>query len=98
MAEIVWAPRALDDLDALINYISRDSSVRAKRFASRLIYRIGGLSSQSDSGALLPEDDRGIYREIYQGAYRVIYRHKNGCVWIVAIHHSAKLLTGDDLL
>ncbi len=97
MAEIIWAPRALDDLDALIDYISRDSSVRAKRFASRLIYRIGGLSSQPDSGAWLPEDDRGIYREIFQGSYRVIYRHEGGCVWIVAIHHSAKLLTGDEL-
>lgn len=37
MAEIIWAPRALDDLD------------------------------------------------------------EDGCVWIVAIHHSARLLTGDDL-
>ncbi len=97
MVEIIWSPRALDDLEALIEYISRDSTVRAKRFASRFVYRIGSLATQPDSGSWLPEDDRGIYREIYQGSYRVIYRYTDGCVWIIAVHHAAKLLTGDDL-
>lgn len=97
MAEIVWAPRALNDFEDLVLYISRDSQTRARRFASRLIVRIDAISSQPESGSLLPEDEKGVYRQIFQGAYRVIYRFDGSVVWIVAIHHSARLLTGDDL-
>jgi hypothetical protein len=57
VASIVWAPRALDDIDALILYISRDSAIRARRFASRMVSRIDSLASQPESGSWLPEDD-----------------------------------------
>ena len=97
MAEVVWAPRALDDLEALVDYISQDSPVSARRFASRLMLRVEALSSQPESGSWLPEDDRQLYRQIFQGAYRVIYRHENDFVWIVAVHHSARLLSDGDL-
>ncbi|MBL8812550.1 MAG: type II toxin-antitoxin system RelE/ParE family toxin [Planctomycetaceae bacterium] len=97
MAAIVWAPRALDDLEALVDYISRDSVVRAKRFALRLIVRVDALSSLPESGSWLPEDDGQRYRQIFQGAYRVIYRYENDIVLIVAVHHAARLFTGEDL-
>lgn len=97
MAAIVWAPRALDDLEALVDYISRDSAVRAKRFASRLMMRVEALSSQPESGSCLPEDDCQRYRQIFQGAYRVIYRHENDIVLIVAVHHAARLFTDENL-
>lgn len=90
MASIVWAPRALDDFEALILYISRDSAIRARRFASRMISRIDSLASQPESGSWLPEDDGRQYRQIFHGTYRVIYRFANDTVVIVAIHHSAR--------
>ena len=71
MASIVWAPRALDDIDALILYISRDSAIRARRFASRMISRIDSLASQPESGSWLPKDDGRQYRQIFHGTDRV---------------------------
>ncbi len=97
MAAIVWAPRALDDLEALVEYIARDSQVHAKRFAARIFHRVESLASQPDSGSWLPEDDCGIYRQIFQNPYRIIYRHDQEEVLIVAVHHAARLLGSDDL-
>ena len=59
--------------------------------------RVEALSSQPESGSRLSEDDRQLYRQIFQGAYRVIYRYENGIVWIVAVYHSARLLSDDDV-
>ncbi len=47
--------------------------------------RVEALSSQPESGSWLPEDDRQTYRQIFQGAYRVIYRNQHDIVWIVAV-------------
>ena len=97
MAAIVWAPRALDDLDALVEYIACDSQVHARRFAARIFQRVESLASQPESGSWLPEDDRGIYRQILQNPYRIIYRHDQEEVLIVAVHHAARLLGSIDI-
>ena len=36
---IVWSPEAIDDVDALYNYISRDSEYYAKSVVKKLIFR-----------------------------------------------------------
>lgn len=97
MAAIIWAPRALEDLESLVEFIARDSPVSAQRFASRLVRRVEALADQPDSGSWLPEDDRGIYRQIFQGPYRVIYRFDGERVFIVAVHHGSRLIAGEDL-
>ena len=95
MAEIVWAPNALDDVEKLIAYIGGDSIVRAQRFAARLMNRVESLGTQPESGSWLPEDERHVYRQIFHGAWRVIYRYDSDTVWIVAVHHSARMLDLD---
>ncbi len=97
MAEIVWAPRAIADLESLAEYISRDSPVNASRFVSRLLQRVESLGTQPDSGSFLQEDENLRYRQVFQGMYRVIYRYDDETVWIVAVHHAARLLTSEDL-
>jgi plasmid stabilization system protein ParE len=37
MAEVKWTKPALDDLEGITEYISRDSKVYAERFAIRVI-------------------------------------------------------------
>ncbi len=95
MAEIVWAPKALDDVEKLLAYIGGDSIVRAQRFAARLMNRVESLSTQPESGSWLPEDERHVYRQIFHGSWRVIYRYDSDTVWIVAVHHSARMLDLD---
>ncbi|MEY3225538.1 MAG: hypothetical protein RLZZ536_157, partial [Planctomycetota bacterium] len=49
--------------------------------------RVESLGTQPESGSWLPEDERHVYRQIFHGAWRVIYRYDSDTVWIVAVHH-----------
>jgi toxin ParE1/3/4 len=97
MVEIIWAPRALDDLEALIEYISRNAPVTARRFAQKLVNRVEILADHPHLVSLLPEDESDTYRELIQGNYRLIYRVEGHRVLIVAVHHGARLLHVEEL-
>jgi plasmid stabilization system protein ParE len=66
MAEIIWAPQAIDDLEALVEYISRNAPITAQRFAQKLINRVEILKYQPFLGGYLLEDDTNAYRELIQ--------------------------------
>lgn len=97
MARIVWAPKALDDLEGLLAYISRDAPVAARRFAQKVIARIELLRNHPLSGSYVPEDESRTYREVRQGNYRILYRTDAETVYVVGVHHAAKLLDAGDL-
>lgn len=48
--------------------------------------------SSPESGRKVPEDKRGIYRELIVGNYRVVYRVDGDTVTIVTLIHGARLL------
>ncbi len=97
MAEIIWTPKALDDLESLLDYISKDAPAAARRFAQKLVSRVDLLGKHPLLGSFIAEDPGHLYRELRQGNYRVLYRTDVGMVYIVAIHHAARLLDSDDL-
>lgn len=97
MARIIWAPRALRDLEDLIAYIGRDAPIRARRFAQRLVARVEVLHRQPWLGGFVREDASRTYREILQGPYSILYRTDGQTVYIVGVHHAARLLDPDDL-
>ena len=92
MADVIWAPKALDDLEDLIEFISRDAPMTARRFAQKIIARVEMLKHQPLIGGYVLEDDTRTYREVLQGNYRVIYRVAGELVIVVAVHHGARLL------
>ena len=87
----------MDDLESLLAYIAKESPVAAKRFAQRLIQRIDLLSSQPLFGSYLAEDETHTYRQVIQGNYRVLYRTDGETVFVVTIHHAARLLESENL-
>ncbi|HUT12073.1 MAG TPA: type II toxin-antitoxin system RelE/ParE family toxin [Thermoguttaceae bacterium] len=97
MARISWAPAALDDLDAVLTYIAKDAPLAAVRFAEKLMARIDLLAQHPLMGGYIREDQSHTYRETIQGNYRVIYRVEGRTVYIVTVHHAARLLDADDL-
>jgi toxin ParE1/3/4 len=97
MAQIIWTPKALDDLESLLAYIAQDAPAAARRYAQKLISRVELLADHPLLGGHVTEDSSRIYREIRLGNYRVLYRSDSDVVYIVAIHHAARLLDVDDL-
>lgn len=97
MARVIWAPRALDDLEALLDYIGRDAPASAHRFGEKILARVESLAEFPDSGSFVPEDKTQTYREVFQGKYRIIFRTEPNLVVVVAIQHGSRLLKSDGL-
>ena len=94
MAEIRWTDQALDDLDAVCQFIARDSTHIAEVFAARVMSAVEQLEDFPESGRVVPEINRPDVREIFVYAYRIMYRvqptHRQ--VQILTVYHGARLL------
>jgi toxin ParE1/3/4 len=90
MAEVIWAPSAVDDVDAIAAYISRDSVDNARLFVHRLITAAERLGFVPYSGRVIPEIGKENCRQVICGAYRIMYSIKENEVWITGVVHGAR--------
>ncbi|TET90821.1 MAG: type II toxin-antitoxin system RelE/ParE family toxin [Desulfobacteraceae bacterium] len=90
MGQVVWAPSALDDIDAIAEYIARDSESRAALFVSRIFEITYRLQEFPLSGRVIPEIGDQSCREIIYGSYRIMYRIEGNAVWITGVVHGAR--------
>ena len=74
MVRINWTSQALDDLEAICEFIARDASRYAQLFANRVFEVVERLRDFPLSGRMVSEIGRDDIREIILGNYRVIYR------------------------
>lgn len=74
MANLIWSPDAINDLDKISDYISLDS----ERYASVVVTRIISLAEEivafPMSGRIVPELEEENVREKFYKSYRIIYR------------------------
>lgn len=72
--KVVWTEQALERLQEIEDYISRNSPETAVRFVAKLIERGDALARFSKSGRQVPELGSSDLREILEGHYRIVYR------------------------
>jgi toxin ParE1/3/4 len=89
---IEWSGLALDDVDEIARFISRDSVVYAKAMVSRFFEAVELLKDFPKGGRVVPEREDERYRELIVRPYRVIYRLFDDRVEILAVVHGARLL------
>lgn len=89
MAEITWTKQALEDLEAVCAFISRDSPYYARLFARQVFERVERLEPFPLSGRVVPEVKREEVREIIFGNYRIVYRLLHDEAEIITVHHGA---------
>jgi len=93
MAEIIWTPYALEDLQSIYDFISLDSVFYAGRFIDKLVNKVDILIEHPKAGKIVPEFENELIRELIEGNYRIIYKiTSNTEVGIIRVHHSARLL------
>jgi addiction module RelE/StbE family toxin len=92
MVRIEWNERALDDLNEIYEYISRDSKNYAKLFVKKIYEKVQDLKKFPKLGRIVPETKNHSIREIIFQNYRVIYRNKTDYVEILTIIHGSRLL------
>ena len=92
MAKVTWTAQSLDDIEAISEFISRDSNYYASLFAKDIFEKVKILETFPKSGRMVPESGSENIREIFYGSYRIIYRIKHDQVEILTIHHGSQIL------
>ncbi len=91
--KLIWSSEAFKDLDAIYEYIAKDSSIYAQRLIERIQSRGEQLVAFPKAGRKTPEMNRPDIREVLEGSYRIIYHlnEQDDEIEILTILHGARL-------
>lgn len=93
MVQIIWLPRAIEDLNGIAAYIALDSPRYADLTTTRIIQKIEILQKFPSIGRVLPELQNETIRELIEGNFRIVYQVKSlERIEILTIHHSKRKL------
>lgn len=90
--EVVWSPRALDDVDSIARYISRDSPAYASAVVENIIGSTRILRGSPFMGRVVPELEDDAVRERFIYNYRIIDRVRLHTVTVATVIHGSRLL------
>ena len=83
MAQVIWAEPALNDLDAISDYIALDNPTAASELVQRIFRHVDKLIIHPDSGSK-PRELRGSrYRQIVEPPCRIFYRRDGERVYVL---------------
>lgn len=92
MAQLIWSPRSLSDLQIIHEYIQQDSRERARDFINELIRATLNIPEFPLAGRIVSEFKDSKTREKIYKNYRIIYRLYGENVELIAILHQARRL------
>ena len=92
MVSIIWSESANSDLIDIKEYISLDSVLQAGLLIEAIYTKVQILTKFPEIEKPVPELPGNQYRELLFKKYRIIYRFSHPDIFILSIHHSARLL------
>lgn len=88
--KIVWSYEAAADIEALANYISRDSIFYAAAFIQETLDVSRSLNEFSERGRVVPEFGAPNIRELFVREYRLIYSIEEDRIVLLGIVHGKR--------
>ncbi len=93
--KVHWTNNAEEHLDAIHDYIARNSPEYAKIIVDKLTRRSQQISAFPLSGRIVPEYDVEQIREVIEESYRIIYYIKPDQIDVLAVIHGAMNILKD---
>ncbi|REJ78188.1 MAG: type II toxin-antitoxin system RelE/ParE family toxin [Acidobacteria bacterium] len=90
MAEVIWTEPALEELNAIAEYIAIDNEGAARKLVGNVFRSVSRLETHPESGRVPPELLESRYREVIIGPCRVFYRLDGSSVFIVFVLRSER--------
>jgi toxin ParE1/3/4 len=90
MARVVWTDEARKRLDEIVAHIAADSVDNAIRFERGIIQASRRLETFPHAAAIVEELREYDVREIYFGAYRILYVVREETCYIVSVIHGSR--------
>ena len=85
MAEVIWTEPALQELDAIAEYIALDNPAAAGHLVEEVFNKTERLEDFPQSGRIPPELPHSIYREMVVPPCRIFYREEESRVLILYV-------------
>jgi toxin ParE1/3/4 len=92
MVKIKWTNHALEELDDIANYISKDSPKYAQIIVKQIYEMVSHLKQFPKLGRKVPEYGDPELREILYKTYRIIYLIKKELLEVISIIHGSRKL------
>ena len=89
---IIWSPQALEDIEALAGYITRDSLTYAESTVERILEAPERLRQFPKLGRVVPERNHEDVRELFVFQYRVIYEIHTSEIHVLTVVHGKRSL------
>ncbi|MCG2711963.1 MAG: type II toxin-antitoxin system RelE/ParE family toxin [Candidatus Omnitrophica bacterium] len=87
MGGLKWTAQAVEDMEAICEFIAKDSIPYSRLFAKDVLQAVKRLDNFPKSGRIVPEISNKNIREIIMGNYRIIYKIKYNIVEILTVYH-----------
>jgi toxin ParE1/3/4 len=88
--KIVWSYEAVADLEALAEYIARDSTFYAASFVQEIRDASRSLARFAERGRVVPELSNSKIRELFIKDYRLVYDIEKGRIVILGLIHGKR--------
>lgn len=90
--KIKWSPEAIEDIESIGDYISRDSDFYARSVVTELLKTGSALAENPQIGRVVPELGNENIREKFVYSYRLVYLVESSEITILAVIHGKRLL------
>ena len=87
---VLWTDAALNQLEAIRDYLAETSPEYARRVVERLVNRSEQVAAFPRSGRIVPEYEIDEVRQVIEGSYRIIYLIKEDQIEVLAIIHTSR--------
>ena len=92
MAKVIWADSAIQDLDAIADYIALDKPAAARQLVQQVLKAVEVLQKFPQMGSL-PTELRGLpYRQLVASPCRIFYRVEKKVVYVVHVLRGEQLV------
>lgn len=94
MVKVVWTNSAILDLDAIGEYIAKDSIRYAEIMVTELFESVDILEGFPKSGSIVSEFNNQKIRQLVMGNYRIVYLIVDEFrIDILTVHNCARLIS-----
>ena len=90
--EVKWSPEAIEDLESIAEFITRDSEYYARAVVTEILSVSRNVREFPLIGRVVPETGDERIRERFIYSYRLVYRVESDLILIVAVIHGKRLL------
>jgi addiction module RelE/StbE family toxin len=89
--KVVWSPEAIEDLEAIAEYIERDSEFYARVVVSKILDMTRSIKDFPKIGRIAPDVGDENIRERFVYSYCLVYQIREHQILIVAVIHGKQM-------